>query len=164
MYPQRKRNTQKEGQVLNELSEYQDNSTKISNKTQKNRQRITLDYFYDDLLDYALVLGMTPEQYWYGNPRLLLNYEKKYQDEMLRKRQEAWLFGAYVKSAVSSTILVAGLADKDTSKKMPKYPDMPMPTNDDGEVEMSETAKELERERFYRYLHKLAKINNKKGV
>ena len=115
------------------------------------------------MLDYALVLGMTPEQYWYGNPRLILNYEKKYQDEMLRKRQEAWLFGAYVKSALSSTILVAGLADKDTSKKMPQYPDMPMPTNDDGEVEMSETAKELERERFYRYLHKLAKINNKKG-
>lgn len=163
MYPQRNRNTQKEGQVLNELSEYQDKSTKISNKTQKNRQRITLDYFYDDLLDYALVIGMTPEQYWYDNPRLILNYEKKYQDEMLRKRQEAWLFGAYVKSALSSTILVAGLADKDTSKKMPKYADMPMPTNDDGEVEMSETAKELERERFYRYLHKLAKINNKKG-
>ena len=164
MYPQRKRNTQKEGQVLNELSEYQDNSTKISNNTQKNRQRITLDYFYDDLLDYALVIGMTPEQYWYDNPRLILNYEKKYQDEMLRKRQEAWLFGAYVKSALSSTILVAGLADKDTSKKMPKYADMPMPTNDEGEVEMTETAKELERERFYRYLHKLAKINNKKGV
>ena len=163
MCPQRKRNTQKEGQVLNELSEYQDNSNKISNNTQKNRKRITLDYFYDDLLDYALVLGMTPEQYWYGNPRLLLNYEKKYQMESDKKRQEAWLIGAYVKSALSSTILVAGLADKDTSKKMPKYADMPMPTNDDGEVEMSETAKELERERFYRYLHKLAKINNKKG-
>ena len=115
------------------------------------------------MLDYALVIGMTPEQYWYGNPRLILNYEKKYQDEMLRKRQEAWLFGAYVKSALSSTILVAGLADKDTGKKMPKYADMPMPTNDEGEVEMSETAKELERKRFYRYLHKLAKINNKKG-
>lgn len=116
------------------------------------------------MLDYALVLGMTPEQYWYGNPRLLLNYEKKYQMESDKKRQEAWLIGAYVKSALSSTILVAGLADKDAGKKMPKYPDMPMPTNDDGEVEMSETAKELERERFYRYLHKLAKINNKKGV
>ena len=115
------------------------------------------------MLDYALVLGMTVEQYWYGNPRLILNYEKKYQMESDKKRQESWLIGAYVKSALSSTILVAGLADKDTSKKMPPYPDCPMPTNDDGEVEMSETAKELERERFYRYLHKLAKINNKKG-
>lgn len=115
------------------------------------------------MLDYALVLGMTPEQYWYGNPRLLLNYEKKYQDEMLIKRQEAWLIGAYVKSALKSTILHAGLADKDTERNLPTYPDIPMPTNDEGEVEMSETAKELERERFYRYLHKLAKINNKKG-
>lgn len=116
------------------------------------------------MLDYALVLGMTPEQYWYGNPRLILNYEKKYQDESFKKRQEAWLIGAYVKSALSSTILVAGLADKDTGEKIPKYPDMPMPTNDDGEVEMTEKEIDLERERFYRYLHKLAKINNKKGV
>ena len=119
--------------------------------------------FYE-LFPYYLSIGMTPEQYWYGNPRLILNYEKKYQDEMLKKRQEAWLIGAYVKSAVSSTVLVAGLADKDTSKKMPKYADMPMPTNDEGEVEMSETAKELERERLYRYYKQLAKINNKKGV
>jgi hypothetical protein len=55
------------------------------------------------------------------------------------------------------------LADKDTGKKMPKYPDMPMPSNEDGEVEMTEREIDLERERFYRYLHKLAKINNKKG-
>lgn len=115
------------------------------------------------MLDYALVLGMTPEQYWYGNPRLILNYEKKYQMESDKKRQEAWLIGAYVKSALSSTILTAGLADKDTSEKMPKYPDCPMPTNDDGEVEMTERQKELEREKLYRYYHKLAKVINKKG-
>ena len=100
------------------------------------------------MLDYALVLGMTVEQYWYGNPRLILNYEKKYQDESFKKRQEAWLLGAYVKSALQSTILVAGLADKDAGKKMPKYPDIPMPTNDEGNVEMTETQKELERERL----------------
>ena len=114
------------------------------------------------MLDYALVLGMTVEQYWYGNPRLLLNYEKKYKMESDKKRQEAWLIGAYVKSALQSTILVAGLAD--TGKKMPEYPDMPMPTNDDGEFEMTERQKELERERLYRYYKQLAKINNKKGV
>ena len=106
---------------------------------------------------------MTPEQYWYDNPRLLLNYEVNYKKEIYKMRYEAWLIGAHVKQALQSTVLVAGLANKDTGKKMPKYPDMPMPTNDEGEVEMSETAKELERERFYRYLHKLAKINNKKG-
>ena len=107
---------------------------------------------------------MTTEQYWYGNPRLILNYEKKYQMESDKRRQESWLIGAYVKSALQSTILVAGLADKDTGKKMPKYPDCPMPTNDDGEVEMTEEAKELERDRLYRYFNRLADINNKKGV
>jgi hypothetical protein len=107
---------------------------------------------------------MTPEQYWYDNPRLLLNYENSFRMECDRKRQEAWLVGAYVKVALSSTILVAGLADKGTEKKMPKYPDCPMPTNDEGEVEMTEKQKELEREKLSRYLHKLAKIVNKKGA
>ena len=116
------------------------------------------------MLEYALVLGMTVEQYWYGNPRLLLNYEKKYQMESDKKRQEAWLIGAYVKSALQSTILTAGLYEKGAEKKMPKYPDIPIPTNDDGEVEMTERQKDLERERLYRYYKQLAKINNKKGV
>jgi hypothetical protein len=105
---------------------------------------------------------MTPEQYWYDNPRLILNYEKKYQIESDKKRQEAWLIGAYVKAALSSTVLVAGFADKGADKKMPKYPDCPMPMNDDGEVDMTEKAKELERSRIYRYYQKLAKIVNKK--
>lgn len=106
---------------------------------------------------------MPPEQYWYGNPRLLLNYEKKYAAECNSKRQEAWLIGAYVKSALSSTILVAGLADKDTAKKLPKYPDCPKPSDLHEGENMTERQKELERERLYRYYKKLAKINNKKG-
>ena len=81
-----------------------------------------------------------------------------------KKRQEAWLIGAYVKSALQSTILTAGLYEKGAEKKMPKYPDIPIPTNDDGEVEMTERQKDLERERLYRYYKQLAKINNKKGV
>lgn len=106
---------------------------------------------------------MTVEQYWYGDPRLILNFEKKYEAECNSKRQEAWLIGAYVKYALSSTILVAGLADKDTEKKLPKYPECPKPTDRSGNEFMTEQQKELERERLYRYYKKLAKINNKKG-
>lgn len=107
---------------------------------------------------------MTVEQYWYGNPRLLLNFEKKYQMESDKRQQEAWLIGAYVKSALQSTILVAGLADKDTKEKMPQYPKCPMPTNENGEVEMTEKQKDLERNRLYLYFKSLAKTVNQKGV
>lgn len=115
------------------------------------------------MLDYALIIGMTVEQYWYGNPKLLLNFEKKYEAECNSKRQEAWLIGAYVKSALSSTILVSGLADRDTAKKMPQYPECPKPADNKGDAVMTERQKELERERLYRYYKKLAKVNNKKG-
>ena len=106
---------------------------------------------------------MTPEQYWYDDPRLLLNYEKKYEAECNSKRQEAWLIGAYVKSALSSTILVAGLAEKDTAEKLPKYPECPKPSDMHEGENRTEIEIELERERLYRYYRKLAKINNKKG-
>lgn len=116
------------------------------------------------MLDYALTLGMTVEQYWLGDPRLLLNFEEKSKTDKLIKKQEAWLIGAFFKNALESTILVAGLADKDTPSKMPKYPDCPMPTDENGDVIMTDEAIETERERLYRYYHRLAEINNKKGV
>ena len=50
-------------------------------KYKKIGKRITLDYFYDDLLDYALVLGMTPEQYWYEIPRLIELRKRSIKDE-----------------------------------------------------------------------------------
>ena len=68
---------------------------------------------------------MSEKQYWYGHPRLMLNYEKKYKHEMERKQQGYWTIGAYVKNALQSTILMAGLADEKTANKLPKYPDFP---------------------------------------
>ena len=37
----------------------------------------------------------------------------------------AWLNGVFTKAALSSTVLVAGLADKNTASRLPKYPKMP---------------------------------------
>lgn len=99
---------------------------------------------------------MTPTQFWYDNPRLILNYTEKFKAEQMRVQQNAWLVGAYVKNALQSTILVAGLADKQTANKLPKYPEMPKYEN-----VMTEERKQAERQRLYKYYKKLAEINNK---
>ena len=77
----------------------------------------------------------------------------------MRQQQMVWLTGAYVKNALQSTILVAGLADKNTASKMPKYPEMP---KFDKQCELTQKQIDVERDRLYLYYKKLAKINNTK--
>lgn len=105
------------------------------------------------MLDIALTYGMTPQQYWNDDPRLFWNYEQKYKNEARLKREEIWLTGLMTKIALSSTILVATLAENDTAKKMPKYPDKPLGTPVDVEAE---------RNRAVAYFDTLAKVVNTK--
>lgn len=67
----------------------------------------------------------------------------------MRQQQMIWLTGAYVKNALSSTIITAGLADKNTASKMPKYPEMP---KFEEERELNEEQKHYERLRLANYL------------
>jgi hypothetical protein len=69
--------------------------------------------------------------------------------------QELWLLGAYFKQALSSTILVAGLADKGTANRMPKYPKCPYEENT--EVVLTEEQKQYERMRLVQYLNNLSR-------
>jgi hypothetical protein len=124
----------------------QDELEQANNQPQKE---YTCESFFDEQLDYALQIGMTPSQFWYDNPRLILNYQEKFKAEQMRQQQMIWLQGAYVKNALQSTILVAGLADKNTAQKMPKYPEMP---KFEEQRELSEEQKHYERLRLANYL------------
>ena len=59
-------------QVRNEVEE----TTKPSKADYIFRKGIK-QYFEEDWLDYALQIGMTPDQFWYDNPQLFYNYEQK---------------------------------------------------------------------------------------
>ena len=63
--------------------------------------------------------------------------------------------GAYFKQALSSTILVAGLADKNTSNRMPKYPKCPY--EDKQEIVLTEEQKQYERMRLVQYLNSFSR-------
>lgn len=96
---------------------------------------------------------MTVEQYWYGHPNLLLNYAEKYKNQVKMNEYYAWLTATYVKSALNSSILIAGLADKNTASKLPKYAECPLKI--DTEVEMSEERIEYEKMRLVQYLNNI---------
>ena len=101
---------------------------------------------------------MTDTQFWYGNPRLMLNYIEKYKAEQLIIQQNAWLIGAYVKNALQSTILVAGLADKNTKQQMPKYPEMPRPS----ESNLSEEEKTIFAKRVEKYFERVVEAQERR--
>lgn len=96
---------------------------------------------------------MTVEQYWYDDPRLILNYAEKYKSDVRMREYYSWLTGMYVKSALSSTILVAGLAEKNTPSRMPKFADCPL--KEETEVEMTGERAEYETARLVNYLNNI---------
>lgn len=110
----------------------------------------------------SLVIGLDENIFWKQTPKTILIYFEADKQKQLRRQQEMWLMGAYVKTALSTTIITAGLADKSTPSKMPKYPDMPQLAE---ETEMTEERKEAERRRMYAYYKRLGEIvkNNNKG-
>lgn len=56
---------------------------------------------FEELFPYYLSLGMTEEQYWDRDCRLVIAYRKADELRMSRKNQEMWLQGAYIYEALS---------------------------------------------------------------
>lgn len=111
--------------------------------------------------NYALVVGMTPDEYWFGDPGLLYNYAEKYKIERQIREDELWAAGAYVKAALQTTILMAGLADKKTANSMPKYPEKPS-SQTNSNASLTPEQIELENKRAEAYFNTLMRVHNRK--
>jgi hypothetical protein len=99
----------------------------------------------------SLVIGLDEDRFWKQTPKTIQIYFEADKIRQQRQVQEAWLVGAYVKQALSSTILVAGLADKNTASKLPKYPKCPYESEQ--EKVLTDEQKEYEKLRLVQYLN-----------
>ena len=79
----------------------------------------------DNYLVPYLSIGGTREQFFKLTPKTIKYDFKAYEMKKQNDIQQAWLTGYYVKMALASTVLVAGLADKKVVNKMPEYPELP---------------------------------------
>lgn len=98
---------------------------------------------------------MPEDIFWKQTPKTILIYFEADKERQKQKAQEAWLLGIYFKQALQSTILIAGLADKNTPSKMPKYPKCPYADNT--ERVYTEEEKEYERLRLVQYLNQFSR-------
>lgn len=86
-----------------------------------------LEYIKGELLDHALFLGMSVDEYWFADPTLLENYEKAFDLKQEYDKGIAWLNGAYVQSALNSSVVWAVLPAKASEyKNRPEYANFPI--------------------------------------
>ena len=70
----------------------------------KETAPINLTDLFDEVFPWYLTAGMTPEQFWDGDPWLAKAYRKKLELADRKKNEEAWLYGKYVFYAVSTAL------------------------------------------------------------
>ena len=116
--------------------------------------------FYDHF-PYYLSIGMTPEQYWDGDPTLAKYYRKA--DEISHKRmnEELWLQGMYIYDALCDVAPVMHAFAKRGTKPRP-YPDHPYALTEHDREDERKLIEEREREKAKRYMEaKMAEINKR---
>lgn len=89
------------------------------------------------MLTQAIMIGMTPEQFWYDDPALFFNYldayerknRQQYESEISKINFSAWLYGVYTCMALRANPVMG---------RGKKYPDKPIELNKPEQKDMSE--------------------------
>ena len=116
--------------------------------------------FYDQF-PYYLSIGMTPEQYWDGDPALAKYYRKA--DELRKRRinQELWLQGMYIYEALCDVSPVLHAFAKSGTKPHP-YIDHPYALTVQERAEERAIKEKRDREKAKRYMEaQMAMINKR---
>lgn len=98
------------------------------------------EQFYE-VFPYYLSIGMTPEQFWEGDPSLAKYYRQADELKVERKNQELWLQGLYVYEAICDVAPILHAMAKKGTKARP-YPEQPYAIT---ERQRSREAEEKER-------------------
>ena len=114
--------------------------------------------FYD-VFPFYLSIGMTPEQYWDGDPSLPKYYRKAHELQRKRRNEDLWLQGMYVYEALcDASPLLQAFAKKGT--KAHPYVDHPYSLTSEDRKEEKKLREQREKEKAKQYmLGKMASIN-----
>ena len=116
------------------------------------------DKFYE-VFPFYLSIGMTPEQFWDGDPSLPKYYRKAHELQRKRRNEDMWLQGMYFYEALCDVSPVMNAFAKKGTKPHP-YTDRPYSITKDDLAEERKLREQREREKAKQYmLSKMAKIN-----
>lgn len=103
----------------------------------------TLKNIFEEVFPFYLSIGMTYEQFWEGQPSLVLFYRRADEIRKKRRNEEMWLQGRYIYEAIGSFAEILPAFPKKGAKVQP-YMEEPVPITM-AEVEERRARKEKER-------------------
>ena len=116
--------------------------------------------FYE-VFPYYLSIGMSPEQYWDGDPMLVKYYRRADEINRARRNQELWLQGMYIYEALCDVSPVLNAFAKKGTKPNP-YTDHPYPISAKDRDAEKKLQEQREREKARRYMEsKMARLNKR---
>ena len=116
---------------------------------------------FNEAFPFHLSIGMTPEQYWDGDPMLAKYYRQADELKRKRKNQELWLQGMYIYEALCDVSPILRPFAKKGTKPVP-YPDHPYALTVKERKDEQELLEKREREKAKRYMEaKMAELNRR---
>ncbi len=116
--------------------------------------------FYE-VFPFYLSIGMTPEQYWDGDPQLAKHYRKADELKRQRKNQELWLQGMYIYEALCDVAPIFHAFAKKGTKPTP-YTDHPYSITTKEREDEQKLQEKRERDKARRYMEaQMAKLNKR---
>lgn len=98
-------------------------------ESKKTLSSITYTERFYEQFPYYLSIGMTPEQYWDGDPALVKYYRKADEIRLERMNEEKWLQGMYIYEAICDASPILHAFAKKGTKPHP-YSDKPYPISE----------------------------------
>ena len=84
---------------------------------------MTITEIYEHDCPYYMAIGMTYDEYWYGDPLMVRAFYKANRLREEQKDAEAWLAGSYVLKALDA---VVGNLFRDKGSQRAEYPTEPV--------------------------------------
>ncbi len=121
--------------------------------------RKTFTEVFEEVFPYYLAIGMSHEQFWLFDPKLVKAYRKADEIRKRRMNEELWLNGIYMSEALASTV------GNMFSKEKYSYPSEPKPITQSEIEERREREEKARMERIKaRFTARALSINAQKGV
>ena len=116
--------------------------------------------FYEQF-PYYLAIGMTPEQYWDGDPALAKYYRQADELKLERLNQQLWLQGMYVYEAICDASPILRAFAKKGTKPHP-YTDKPYPLTNKQRKQDTVAKEKAVSDKGKRFMEAFMKLNNSK--
>ena len=138
-------------------------SLSVKEGGERNVRPLFLTYteqFYE-MFPYYLSIGMTPEQYWDGDPMLAKYYRQADELRNERKNQELWLQGLYVYEALCDVAPIMHAMAKKGTKAQP-YPERPYSLTEKQRRQEKEEQERRVADKGRMFMERLMQQNNAK--